>query len=161
MKFTLTIIAMFFVSAIVSCDVQSGITKNAVEKYGPTPTPSVMPTPVEEPIDPKEVVMVDSSLQGPTISISESNRKRSVVCDKFNRVMVNGRDNEITVTGGCRQILINGDRNEVTAVAAAEIVLNGSDNKVRYSRYANGKRPVISDNKTGNVVEKAAPPTNK
>lgn len=105
--------------------------------------------------------MVDSSLQGPTISISESNRKRSVVCDKFNRVMVNGRDNEITVTGGCRQILINGDRNEVTAVAAAEIVLNGSDNKVRYSRYANGKRPVISDNKTGNVVEKAAPPTNK
>lgn len=149
------------VALAASCDVQSGITKNAVEKYGPTPTPSVMPTPAEEPIDPLDVVNVDTGIQGPTISIAESNQKRSVKCDKFNRVMVNGRDNEITVAGVCRQIMINGDRNEVKADAAAEVIFNGSDNKVRYARYTNGKRPVITDNKAGNVAEKSERPARK
>jgi hypothetical protein len=42
-----------------------------------------------------------------------------------------------------------------------EIVFNGKDNKVTYSRYGNGHRPNVVDNKGGNVSEKVAGSTSK
>lgn len=161
MKITLTMIAVFLVAAVVSCDVQSGITKNAVEKYGPTPTPSVMPTPVEEPIDPADVVQVDTSQNGPLIAVNEANAKKTVNCDKFNQVQINGNDGEITVKGACQNITVNGDRNKIAAEAVSTVIFNGNDNTLTYSKFPNGKRPIVTDNKRTNSTEKSAAPAKK
>ena len=56
----------------------------------------------------------------------------------------------------CRQILINGDRNKISVDAFSEVVLNGYDNNVEYSKYVNGKQPVITDNSKTNTISKAA-----
>lgn len=80
--------------------------------------------------------------------------------------MVNGDGSVINVAGVCRQIMINGDGNKITLDAAMEIVLKGSDNLVRHSRYANGKQPSVLDDRGGNMVKRIAamtssPPTRK
>lgn len=154
MKILLTILAVILLSTLTSCDVQSGITKKSVEEYQPTPLPSVAPTPVETPIDPADVVEVDIAQQGDLISLNEPKMKKTVTCDKYNQVMLNDSDGVITIKGACRQIMINGNRNDVTAEAVMSVVFNGEENKVKYSRYANGKRPVITNNKPGNITEK-------
>ncbi len=139
---------------LAGCDVQSSITKRSVEKYGPTPTPSVSPTPVEEPIDPADVVTVDTSLQGENISVNKPGEKKTLNCDKYNQVMLNNVDAVITINGACRAIMVNGNNNDVTAETTMSVTFNGTGNTVRYAKYANGKRPFITDNKTGNRVEK-------
>jgi hypothetical protein len=154
MKYLAMILAAGSFLILTSCEVQSGITKKSVEKYQPTPTPSIAPTPTEEPIDPSDVVQVDTGLRGATLSINEQGQKKRIICDKYNPVMINNHDNVVTITGACSQIMINGDRNEITADAVMEIIFNGSDNKVRYSRFVNGNRPIVADNKTGNLTEK-------
>ena len=53
-------------------------------------------------------------------------------------------------------MMINGDNNTVKMDAALEIILNGEHNNVEYSRYANGKRPIITDNGDNNAVEKVS-----
>ncbi len=146
---------------LASCDVQSGISKKSVEKYVPTPTPSILPTPTEEPIDPADVVQVDTADPGPTISINKADDKMNVVCNKYNRLMVNGQARVVTVKGACSQIMINGNQNDVTADAVTEIVFNGSENKLRYSRFANGKRPVVTNDPGGNETEKVTQPAKK
>ena len=161
MKILLIPFAIISISIVASCDVQSGITKQSVEKYGPTPTPSISPTPTEEPIDPADIVQVDTSDQGPSLTVNSPTDKMNLVCNKYNRVMVNGGDKVVTVKGACSQIMLNGNRNEVTAEAVMEIIFNGTENKVRYSRYANGKRPVVTDNQGGNVSEKVSASTKK
>lgn len=149
----LTACGLIWLLSLASCDVQSGITKKSVEKYGPTPTPSISPTPELPPIDPADVVQVNTSVQGPTISVNDRSEKNRITCDKYNRIMVNSDGAMITIKGACSKVLINGDRNQVTAEAAAEIVFNGSGNTLRYSRYANGKRPLVTDNRGDNVTE--------
>jgi hypothetical protein len=161
MKTFLISLAMISVSVMASCDVQSGMSKKGVEKYVTTPTPAISPTPVEEPIDPADVVEVDTSQGGPSIVINTAQDKMNVVCNKYNRLMVNGSPKVVTVKGACSQIMLNGNRHEVTAEAVTEIIFNGSENLVRYSRYANGKRPRVTDNKGGNLSEKVAAPAKK
>jgi hypothetical protein len=160
MKIPFTILLLASVSFVISCDPQSGITKKSLEKFGPTPTPSVSPTPVEAPIDPADVIQVDTSVQGPTIQVNPSS-KTNASCDKFNRVMINGSNREVTVKGACNQVTINGQGNNVTIEAAMEIVFNGTGNQLRYSRYANGQRPLVSGNKESNTTEKVAAPAAK
>lgn len=146
-------IVFLFVS-LASCDVQSEIAKKSVEKYAPTPTPSISPTPDETPVNPADTRTADTTLQGDTVSVNDPGEKRRAICDKYNRVMVNNSGTVVTVKGVCRQILINGGRNDITVEAAAEVIFNGDENTVRYSHYANGKRPTVSDNGTGNTTEK-------
>lgn len=162
MKNWLIAFTIFALSAVAACDPQSGMSKKGVEKYIATPTPSISPTPTEEPIDPADVVQVDTTTErGPTININTPKDKMNVVCDKYNRVMVNGEPKVVTVKGACSQIMINARESDVTAEAVTEIVFNGPGNKVRYSRYANGKRPVVVDNTGGNVADKVAAPATK
>jgi hypothetical protein len=44
----------------------------------------------------------------------------------------------------------------VTIDAAMGLVFNGTGNAVKYTRFANGKRPTITQNQGGNDVEKVA-----
>ena len=154
MKNLFIVLAVMSISMLASCDVQSGMSKKGVEKYVSTPTPSISSTPTEEPIDPADVVQVDTSVSGPSIFVNAATDKMNVVCNKYNPLMVNGSPKVVTVKGACRQIMLNGNGHDITAEAVSEIVFNGTDNKVRYSRYANGKRPVVKDNGSGNLSEK-------
>ena len=161
MKFSLIILALVSISTVASCEVQSEISKKSVEKYTTTPTPTISPTPTEVPIDPADVVAVDTAAGGPSIVINTAQDKMNVVCDKWNRLMINGEAKIVTAKGACSQIMLNGNRHEVAAEVVGEIVFNGSENTVRYSRYANGKRPTVTDHKGGNLSEKVAASTKK
>lgn len=154
----LLVLGVLVISMIAACDVQSGISKQSVEKYSGSPTPTPKPTPTEEPVDPADVVQVDTSVQGPSVVISRADEEKNRVCDKYNRLMINGSGKSIIVKGACSQLSINGTGNEVTVEAVSEVVFNGPGNKVRYWRIANGKRPVVSGNKD-NLVEKTSAPS--
>jgi len=155
----LIILAVVSLFSFSSCDVQSGITKKSVEKFEPTPTPS--PRPTDEPIDPADAVQVDKNLAGPMVSVNEAKPKKEPVCDKYNQVMVNADGAVFAIKGPCRNITVNGDNNDITAEAASEIVFYGSGNTVKYYRYANGERPVVTDSKKANTTEKVAAPAEK
>ena len=70
--------------------------------------------------------------------------------------MINGDGNVVSINGVCRQVMVNGNANEITADAATEFVFNGSENSLKYARFANGKRPIITENRPGNEIEKIA-----
>jgi hypothetical protein len=154
MKKLFTIVCLLFIATLASCDVRSDTAKRDMEKFISSPTPPITPFPTMTPVDPKDVVEVDTSQQGDTIHFNGEGQKKTESCTKFNRLMVNGDKYVLTIKGVCRQIMINGDGNDITADAAMEFVLNGSNNTVRYSRYANGKQPTIVESRTGNTIEK-------
>ncbi len=137
------------------CDVQSGITKKSVEKYQPTPTPERLIV-TEEAIDPADVETVSTAESGPSVNINTEKDAKAANCSKYNNVMVNGNGREAAIKGNCNRIMINGDGNTITVGSVAEIVFNGHDNTVGYAKYSNAKRPVVSDNGSGNTANKAA-----
>lgn len=149
------LVLIVMLSALCGCDIQSGIAKKSVEKYMPTPTPTVVPTPPEEPIDPADIVNVDTSQQDPLISVNGPEVTKPFNCNRYNRLMVNVSNKKVTIRGACSQIMVNGDGNEIAAEGTMEFVFNGSGNKATYSKFPNGKRPRVTDN-GGNLVEKAA-----
>ena len=54
--------------------------------------------------------------------------------------------------------MINGDKNQIIAAGLSEITLNGFGNNIQYSKYANGKKPVIADNGSDNTITKVSTP---
>ena len=161
MKNLALLIALTICFYTAGCEVQSDITKKSLEKYQPTPTPEKIVI-VEEPIDPADIITADVSMDGPMISVSRTTDKKKLNCDKYNQVMINGSGHEVEIKGACSQIMVNGDSNQITAVASTEIVTNGSGNTVEYSKYVNGKKPIVTDNsKGGNFISKTAPAKEK
>ena len=154
------LVLIIMLTAVIGCDIQSGIAKKSVEKYMPTPTPTVQPTPPEEPIDPADVIIVDTSQQGPLISVNGPDVTKPYNCNRYNRVMINVSQKKVTIKGACSQVMVNGDGNEIAAEATMEFVFNGSGNNATYTKFANGKRPRVTDN-GGNLVEKAAAADNQ
>jgi len=151
-RFLITIAAVSIL-AVAGCEVQSEIAKKSVEDLKTTPTPPrIQQTP--EPIDPADIVNADTTKQGATLFANEDDGKKSLNCKEYNRVMINGSRNTITITGVCSQIMVNGHGNTVSAVAAAEIVTYGTGNEVTYSKFANGNRPMVTDSAGSNTVSK-------
>ncbi len=147
---------LMLLTVIAACDLRSETAKREMENFSGTPTPSISPTPNEVPIDPADVVQVDTSLEGKAIGVYGDGIKRTIACTQLNRVMVNGNRSVISIKGACRQIMINGDGNQITSDAVMEFVINGGENTVKYSRYVNGKRPVVKENAAGNDIKKTA-----
>jgi hypothetical protein len=135
---------------------RSGTAKEEMDKFSGTPTPTITPVATPTPVDPTEIVQADTSLEGERLTVNGQSQNKNVACTKYDRVMVNGNGSTATITGACRQIMINGDNNQITVDAAAEFVLNGTGNSLKYSRFVNGKQPVIQENQSGNTIEKIA-----
>ena len=154
MKVIATLSCLLLIATLAGCDLRSDTAKREMEKFSGTPTPPISPAPTEAPIDPADVVQVDTSLDGEKVTVNGSDQKKSIECKKYNSVAVSGGRNVITIKGACHQLTINGDRNEITAEAATTIMINGGNNTIKYARFANGKRPYIADNGPDNVVEK-------
>jgi hypothetical protein len=125
-----------------------------MQKFSGTPTPTITPPPTPTPVDPADVVETDTTQEGERLTVNGHSQNKTVACTKYDRVMINGSSSTVTISGACRQIMVNGDNNQISADAAAEIVLNGTSNSLRYARFVNGKQPLISDNQAGNIVEK-------
>jgi hypothetical protein len=140
---------------------RSGTAKEEMEKFSGTPTPTISPVPTETPIDPGDIVQVDTTKEGGILTVNATKQEKALNCDKFNQVMVNSNNRVLAINGACRQIVVNGDGNQITADAAAEFVLNGTDNKLKYARFVNGKRPIVTQNQSGNEIEKIAFEPNK
>ena len=154
---TMSVLIVIFAAVMFSaCDVQSGIAKKSVEKYAPSPTPTPSPAATPVPIDPADVITVETPESGPQISFNGPETKKTLNCTKFNRVMINQDDAEITVNGVCSQMVVNGDDNKIAMVAVSEVVFNGDGNTVTHTKYANGKHILTSDNSGSNSVEKIA-----
>jgi len=156
MKPLLTTVLVLSIAILASCDFRSGIAKREMEKLSGTPTPSISPLPTPEPIDPADIVQVDTTLEGSTLTVNGASQNKTLSCSKFDRVMINGSGSVVTINGACRQIMINGNSNQIKADAAMEFVFNGTGNSLRYSRFANGKRPTVTENRSGNVIEKTS-----
>jgi len=62
----------------------------------------------------------------------------------------------VSIKGVCQKVTVNGDRNQVTAEAAMEFAFNGTENSVSYSKFANGKQPIVTDDQANNTVDFAA-----
>ncbi|HSI88716.1 MAG TPA: DUF3060 domain-containing protein [Pyrinomonadaceae bacterium] len=144
---------------LAACDVQSGISRKSVEPYQPTPTPSPVATIEEEPIDPADVVQIDTSLEGRAISIDKPAAKITVDCKSYDRVAINTDGQKINITGACQQLMVNGKGNEVTVAAASVILVNGDENVVSYSKFIYARRPTVTDNGDGNTIEQSSAPT--
>lgn len=159
MKVLICSLFLLSVTIFASCDMRSETAKKEMEKFSGTPTPPIAkPTP-EIPVDPADVVQVDTTLDGDTISLNLPADAKLADCKKYNRVRVNGDGNTFNIKGVCREIMINGDRNQITADTAMEFAFNGSGNTVHYSRFPNGKRPTVTDNQSDNTVEKVSADT--
>jgi hypothetical protein len=150
----LTIVLAVAIAAITSCDFRSGIARDEEEKLRGTPTASVSPTPTPEPIDPADIVQVDTSQSGESLIFNQRQLNKSVDCTKYNDVNVNINSATVSIKGACQQIIINGDNNTITAVATMRFVINGDGNNIGYLRFPNGQRPLVTDNGSANVVEK-------
>ena len=154
MKYAALTTAFALCIFVTGCDVQSGITQKSLEKYQPTPTPERIATPPEEPIDPADVLNVDVTLDGPTLSVNQDTDKKNLNCDKYNRVTVNASDQKVKITGACSKIVVNGRGNEIDAAGATEIIAYGQNNTIRYTKFVSGKRPTITDTSGTNTIEK-------
>ena len=151
-----TAVLLLLIATEGACDFRSGTAKEEMDKFSGTPTPTITPAPTPEPVDPADVVQVDTSLEGDLLTVNNSTPNKTVTCKKFDQVMVNCSGSEVTINGACRQIMVNGSSNQIKADAAMEFVLNGSGNTLRYSRVVNGKRPTVAENQAGNNIEKTA-----
>lgn len=156
MKLLFTIISFLSLAIVSSCDFRSGTAKEEMDKFSGTPTPSITPLPSPPAIDPADVVEVDTTMEGDRLTVNGHSQTKTLTCAKFDRVKINGNGNLVTIDGPCRQIMVNGDENRITADAAAEFVLNGTGNSLTYSRFVNGKQPLVAENRPGNVIEKTA-----
>src|SRR6478735_5065102 len=156
-----TVVLALAIMILASCDFRSGIARDEEEKLRPTPTPSVSPTPTPEPIDPADIVQVDTTQDGESLVFNQRQLNKSVDCTKYNNVNVNISSAAVTIKGACRQIFINGDNNKITADATMTFVINGDGNNIGYLKFPNGQRPSVSDNGSGNVVEKVSAVNNK
>lgn len=153
MKTTLLIVLLCSIASTLACDVRSDTAKRGMEKYLPTPTPVFSPIPTPTPVDPAFIIAADVNIDSETIHSNISGEKKTETCKKLDRLMVNGDDNVITVKGVCRQIMVNGDGNKISVDAAIEFVFNGTSNAVAHSRFVNGKLPLVTQSRPGNLIE--------
>lgn len=156
MKITV-VIPLILIFTLASCDLRSGTAKKEMEKFETKPTPAFSPLPTPTPVDPADVLKVQAVEEPGKISINGSSQTQPAACKKFDRVIVNGDDNTLTIKGACSQIMLNGDRNKVMVDTSIEFVMNGSENEVSYAYFPNGKPPVVIENRAGNRVEKVSP----
>lgn len=156
MKTLRTAFLLLSIAAVGSCDFRSGTAKEEMDKFSGTPTPTITPTRTPEPVDPADIVQVDTSQEGGLVTVNNSTPNKTVTCSKFDRVMVNASGSAVTINGACRQVMVNGNSNQIKADTAMEFIFNGTGNSLKYSRFVNGNRPTITENQSGNNIEKAA-----
>ena len=154
MRLLLTTFFTISIAVFASCDMRSGTAKDEMEKFSGSPTPTITPAATPTPIDTADIVQADTAMEGDKLTVNSNEPKKSVICKKYDQVMINASGSVVTISGPCRQITVNGNGNQITADAASEFVFNGTDNSFKYARFVNGKQPIVTENQSGNSIEK-------
>ncbi|HEV7699393.1 MAG TPA: DUF3060 domain-containing protein [Pyrinomonadaceae bacterium] len=147
----LSIIFLVVTVTILSACEPSGTAKKEMEKFSGTPTPMITPTPEQTPIPAGDILAVDTELDGDILTVNRE-PKKTLNCTKYNLVAINADASVVTINGACQKVTVNGDNNQITVDAAKEFAFNGSGNNVTYSRFVNGKQPIVTQNQPGNEV---------
>lgn len=90
----------------------------------------------------------------PSHVVNDGGATLTLDCGDGGRVVVNGADNAITITGGCEKVVVNGSGNKVAVDASDKIVITGSGNAVTYKKGWTKKSAKVSRLGTGNTIAK-------
>jgi len=90
----------------------------------------------------------------PRIVVNDAAQTTTLSCGDGGELMVNGSDNQLTVTGGCAKVVVNGAGNTIALDGADKIVVNGANNKISYKRGWKAARPRIVRTGSGNKIAK-------
>ena len=85
--------------------------------------------------------------------LAGDNAARTMKCSG-DAVTVGGNSNKLTLTGNCTQVVVSGNKNVVTVVAVGQIVVNGKQNTVTWSKSLKGAKPLTRITGTGNKILK-------
>ncbi|UQN09941.1 DUF3060 domain-containing protein [Deinococcus sp. QL22] len=85
--------------------------------------------------------------------LAGDNSVRALKCNG-NAMTVGGNSNKVTLTGNCTQVVVNGNKNGITVVAVGQIVVNGKQNTVTWSKSLKGAKPLTRITGTGNKIIK-------
>ncbi|MCB1263335.1 MAG: DUF3060 domain-containing protein [Mycobacterium sp.] len=86
---------------------------------------------------------------GEPITVSGVGGDRTVACTDGD-VMISGVDNTVVLTGRCARVEVSGIENRVSIEEAAEIVVSGLNNEVRFRSGT----PELNKSGLGNTVER-------
>lgn len=85
--------------------------------------------------------------------LAGDNASRALKCNG-DAVTVSGDSNRLTLTGNCTQVVVNGNKNVVSVVAVGQIVVNGKQNTVTWSKSLKGAKPMLRVTGTANKILK-------
>lgn len=92
-------------------------------------------------------------IKSPTsdIVISGHDLRKTVRCNG-DKVVIDANNSVFTLRGQCDEVEVNGAENTITIDVVATIVLNSADNTVWWKKAANGDKPKVIDESSGNKV---------
>jgi hypothetical protein len=94
---------------------------------------------------------------GPAVVVSDEKSTRTIDC-RGRGVTVMGNGNTLTLRGTCGKIDVKGNENIIAADTVSSIGTTGNNNRVTWSRAADGDTPGTSDLGNGNVIRRGTAP---
>lgn len=92
--------------------------------------------------------------EAPSHVVNDAGGNLTLDCGDGGKVVVNGADNKIAITGGCEKVLVNGSGNTVDVASSDKIVVTGSGNAITYGGGWKKKAPKLSRLGTNNKIAK-------
>jgi len=87
------------------------------------------------------------------MEIGGTGMKQTVACNG-EHVLIDGMQNDITLSGRAGYLEITGNGHTIFVEAANEIEVNGNNNKIYWEKEVSGKKPQVTQTGSGNVIEK-------
>lgn len=85
-------------------------------------------------------IAVTPSAANPTWKLNANESTYSYFCKADDWIAIEGKGNEITITGECSVLEVAGSDNRITIESVGTIRISGNNNDVRYERATNGKK---------------------
>jgi hypothetical protein len=90
----------------------------------------------------------------PTWEVAGSASSYSYVCGGDDWLAINGKGNNLHITGDCALLEINGSDNKISVESVASIRITGHNNDIRYVRAPDGKKPAITNQGAANTIRR-------
>lgn len=87
--------------------------------------------------------------------VNDSGKTLELTCGDGGKVVVNGAQNEITITGNCAKLAVNGAMNDIEIEAVDKIAVNGTGNTIAWQRGWKAKAPKVAKTGRNNKVTRA------
>jgi hypothetical protein len=94
---------------------------------------------------------------GPAVVVADEKATKTIDC-RGRGVTVMGNGNTLTLRGTCGKIDVQGNENKISVDTVQTIATTGNNNRVTWSRAAEGELPQTSDLGNGNVIRRGTAP---